>query len=137
EDDHRSKVDDFSLANLHPKRDLTGVKAIDHIVVLQAALTGLIAYRTINGMVYQQEFQDATDSLLHSFVVRPHDHPFVHKGRARRCEFRHLLDIDQTHSAIAIDRQVLVIAIMRNLNAMVSGRLNDSLPVLSFDFLSV
>src|SRR6266567_2181655 len=137
EHNHRTQVDHFSLAHVHSKRDLAGVKAVDHVVVLQPALACLIVDRTIDRMINQQELQYAANSLLDSLVLRAHNHAFVHQRCASRRELGHLLDVDKTHSAIAVDWQIGVIAIVRDLYAVIFGSLNDGLARFGFHLLSV
>jgi hypothetical protein len=113
------------------------VKTVDHVVILQTALARLVADRTIDRMIDQQKLKHTSHCFLYAIVIGAHNHPVVDDRRASRCQFRHLFDFDQAHSAVAVDRQIDVIAIERNLDAVILSSLNDSLPGLGFDLLSV
>ena len=56
-------------------------------------------------------------------------HPFHRLGIASDLKLGHLLDLDQTHAAVARDRKPRVIAIVRNSDAYIRGRLNDVVPL--------
>ena len=113
------------------------MKPVNHVVVLQAAFARLITDRAIDGMIDQQELEHAAHCFLDSLIVRAHHHAVVHNRRASRRELWHLLDIDETHSAVAIDGKIGMIAIVRDLYAVIVGSLDDSLPRPGFDFLFV
>src|SRR5437764_2263209 len=65
---HRAEVNGLRLADFERRRDLAGVQAVDHVVVLQAALAGLVADRAIYGMVDEQKLQHATHRRLDALV---------------------------------------------------------------------
>jgi len=137
EHNHRPKIYHLPLAHLHPKRDLAGVQPVHHVVVLQAALARLIADRTINRVIDQQELEYTAHGFLDSLILGAHYHPVIDERRARRRQLGHLLDVYQAHATVSVDGKVRVIAIVRDLHAVIGGSLNDCLPRLGFDFLSV
>src|SRR5215475_1745204 len=83
-------------------------------------------------MIYQQKLQNAADSFFYARVVRTNHHPFVDYCGASWSQLWHLLDIDKTHPAVAVNRQVGMIAIVWYLYAVIAGSLNNCLPVLGF-----
>ena len=93
-----------------------GMTAIAHRLVLQIAFPALVADRAVERMIDEQEFHDAVPRLANHFAVGD-DLLVVHRRQgATRLRFRRpRLHLDQTHAAIAGDRQPLVIAESRNL----------------------
>ena len=57
--------------------------------------------------------------------------------RTRRHQFRRSLYLDQTHSATALNSDIGVIAVARNLDADLVGNLNDGSAFFSFVYLAV
>src|SRR5262249_8653216 len=78
-------------------------------------------------MIYQQKLQDAADSFFYTRVVRTNHHSFVDYCRASWGQLWHLLDIDKAHPAVAVYRQVGVIAIIEGLYTVVARGLNNGL----------
>ena len=83
--------------------------AVTHRQVLQLALAALIADRTVQRVVDQQELHGAF--LRGQRLGRPgvNLHAFHHRRRAGRHRLGRFLDLDQTHPATGGDGQLLVI----------------------------
>ena len=116
-------------------------------VILQVALTRLIAHRAIDGVVDEEE-------LHHRLLVRDrlravgvHNHAFSSDLLAGRHELRERLefaglriglpDLSEADAAIRHHRETRVIAIVRDLNVLVEGGLQDRLPRLEGVLLAV
>ena len=94
------------------------VEAIGHRLVLQVALAALVADRAIERMVDQQELHHALARLLAPardlvWITMPSATGIAQEAIG----FGDFSDLDQAHAAIAGDRQALVEAEMRHLDA--------------------
>ncbi len=105
-----------------------GAAFLEH-VVLQLALTGLIADWAVEWMVDQQQLEYALASLLGLFAVDKHYLSFGHLGHAGRHQLRGFLDLDQAHAAHRRRWKRRVIAVVRHQNAGLFGGLDDSRPL--------
>ncbi len=94
-----------------------GRRAVADREVLQLALAALVADRAVERMVDQQELHHALLRLDRLLGVRPHLHALGRRRRARRQRLRRLLDLHQAHPAVGGDRQLLVIAEVRHVDA--------------------
>ncbi len=94
-------------------------------VVLQLALTRLIADRAIERVVDEQHLEDAFARLDRLLGVHVDDVPLGHGRRARRGELGRLLDLDEAHAAHAGDRQPRMVAVVRHEHARALCRLED------------
>ena len=112
--------------------------AIGHRLVLQIALTALIADRAIERMVDQQEFHHAFAGVLHHLAVGA-DFLAVGGGQCATCLrfWRPRLHFDQAHAAIAGDRQPLMIAEPRDFLTTKLTRLQHGHAVRHFEFGAV
>ena len=115
------------------------MEAVLHVLILQVALAGLIADRTIDWMIDEQEFQRVLLGFLGLFAghLGLDHHALVDRGAAGDLKFRKLLDVDQAHAAIAVYRKVFVIAETRHPNPRLLRRLNHGRAGGNFDFLTV
>ena len=112
--------------------------AIGDRLVLQIALTALVADRAIERVVDQQEFHHAFARGLDHFAVGADFLPVGSRQRAARLRLgRSGLHLDQAHAAIAGDRQPLVIAEARDFLARKLARLKDGCAFGDLEFLSV
>ena len=93
------------------------VEAVGHRLVLQVALAALVADRAVERMVDQQELHHAVARLLDHRRVGLDDHAVGRRHRAGGDRLGRLLHLDQAHAAIAGDRQALVVAEARDLDA--------------------
>ena len=87
-------------------------------VVLELALARLIADRTIERMVDEQQLHHAFARAAHGIALRAHDHAFGHGRVAGDLELGHALDLDLTQAAGAVDRELRVPAVVRDLDAV-------------------
>jgi len=94
------------------------VAAIAHGLVLQVALAALVADRAVQRVVDEQELHHPFARLLHHRRVGEDLLPLGGRQGAGRLRLgRPGLHLDQTHAAVAGDRQTLVVAEARNLMA--------------------
>ena len=113
------------------------VDAVGHRLVLQIALAALVADRAVERMVDQQELHHPLAGLDRTLVLGVDHHALGDRHRAGRDGLRRFLDVDQAHAAVAGDRQALVEAEMRHLDADRLAGLEDREPVLDLDLASV
>jgi hypothetical protein len=122
------------------------------VVVLELTLPGLIADRTVDRMIEEQEFLHRRLGSL-DLVVRRRDDHVLGSGELtcglklrlggrhvftlgfveRELRHRHLaatLDMHKAHSAICSDRQPRVPTVVRDLDALAPGGLHDGLASL-------
>ena len=66
-----------------------------------------------------------------------HHHPVGAERRTRRLKLRHLLDFDHAHATRAVDANAGVIAIVRNGDAALDGRLKNGFAFLDGDWTSI
>ena len=123
----RAKILCFFPTGFFGSRIAARVAGVRHVVILKPAFAGLIAYRTVDRMMEEQELHGVSDGLLDAWRGGSHDHSIGDRSRAGRNKFRRLFHFNQTHSATALDANVGVIAIPRNLNSNLVGQLNDGL----------
>ena len=97
--------------------------AIGHGLILQVAFAALVADRAVERVVDKQEFHDALACLLDKrragvdaiWVNRLSCRSqIIDAHRARGDGFRHAIDLDQAHAAVAGNRQALMIAKSRH-----------------------
>ena len=113
------------------------VPGVRHIVVLEPALTGLVANGTINRVMQEKEFHRVTDGLMDTFRVRPDFHVVCDGRSTRRKQFRGSFDLNETHTATAFDPDIRVITVAWTLNAHLIRNLNDGSAFFSFVYLAV
>jgi len=95
--------------------ETAAVGPIGHRLILKVAFAALVADRTIQRMVEQQEFHHPGARLAHHLGIRVDDLAVGHGHGAGRGGFgRTALDLDQAHAAIAGDGQALVITETRD-----------------------
>ncbi len=110
------------------------VHAVTHRLVLQVALTALIADRAVQWVVDEQKFHHAAAGVAHHLAVGMDDHAVGHRIAAGGDRFgRRLLDLDQTHAAIASNGQPFVVAEARNFDPGLLRSLQDSRAVGDLD----
>ena len=74
-------------------------RAPSHRDVLERALAALVADRTVERVVDEQELDDRVLCLLHPVGLRVDDHPVADRCGARGLQLRHPLDLHQAHPA--------------------------------------
>jgi hypothetical protein len=108
-----------------------------HVVLLQLALARLVADRTVDRVVQQEELEDGLLRRLRLLAGRVDDHALGHTRVARDLELRRLLDLDEAHAAVAGDREARVPAVVRDLDAGLVGRLDHRVAVGDLDLPAV
>ena len=126
-------VKDHALAFLETRR----ATAVADRQVLQLTLATLIADRTVEGMIDQQELHHALLRLDGQFGMREYLHAVGHRRRAGRQGLRRLLDLYQTHAAVGSDRELLVVAEMRDIGANLLGSIHDGTAIRHLRHLAV
>ncbi len=99
------------------------VRAEGHRLILEIALAALITDGTVERVVDEQKLHDTLPGFACEFGIRV-DLPAVHDGHgAGRDGLGRLLDLDEAHSAVAGDREALVIAKPRDFDTDHGGGL--------------
>ena len=93
--------------------------------ILQLAFTTLVTDRTIKWMINKQKFHDGLLRLDRLVALGPHDHALGHRRGASRHRLGHLLHVDQTHTAVGSNAQLLVVAEVRDISARLFSRMHD------------
>jgi len=143
------------LVEEHVRTDRKGLDPLDlvfqeaalvltvlHVEVLEVTLTRLNANRTVEWMVDEEEFHHPLTRLLDD--RRPGIDP-VRRAIARRAQvvdphgtggdgLRHTVDLDETHAAVAGDREALVVTEAGYLPAGEFAGLKQRYAVFDFDF---
>ncbi len=70
--------------------------------ILEVAFPALVANRTIERMVSQNELEYRFVCVVDHGGGCSHSHSFVDQGAARRLEFWHLFDLHEAHAAIGV-----------------------------------
>jgi hypothetical protein len=91
--------------------------------ILQRALAAFVADRTVERMVDEQELEHARTGGGGLRIPGAHDHALGADGRARRLQLRHLFDLDDAHAAGPVDADAGVVAVVRDGDAGLDGRL--------------
>jgi hypothetical protein len=87
------------------------------MIILQLAVTSLIAHRTIKWMVREDELKDRRLTIGHPFVgfLRKNLHPFCGTRVAPNREPWSTLYLNLTHPTVSCDRKIRMITVMGNL----------------------
>ena len=115
----------FFLEDAFGFRKSAGRRRVLMREVLQVALAALVADRTIERMVGQNEFQHRFVGIVHDGGGGAHGHAFSDRRAAGGLQLRHLLDFDETHPAVGVRLQFGVVTEMRNHHADAPGRFDD------------
>ncbi|EEQ41655.1 conserved hypothetical protein [Clavispora lusitaniae ATCC 42720] len=82
--------------------------------LLQVTLTTSVTNRTIQRMVSQQHLGNTLARLGDTLTGGVHHHAILH-GHCTRCnQLGHALDIDETHTTVTSNGQLVVVAVARN-----------------------
>ena len=111
----------------HPPREFHPalVRAETVGEVLERTLAALVAHGAVERVVDQQELEHAGARLDDVGGLGRDHHALGHRRRARRLQFRHLLDLDDADAAGPVDPQSRVIAVVGDLDAALDGGLQD------------
>ena len=144
EHDARTEVDGLGLVNFWFDEAARAL-AVIHGIFLQLALAGLIADRTVERMIDEQKFQNAFAHLFHAGRRSVNFHAGRNRRRACDGRTRRLRDLrravgiqnrlairaergrpifHEAHAAVADDRQLRMIAIMRHVGRGERARLD-------------
>ena len=124
EHDRRSKIDALRFTLLRIG-DVGAAAPIRHRIVLQIAFAALVADRTIERMIHEQELEDHATTRIDLLVTRMHDHAVGDRRIAGDLQLGHAFDLDQTHAAESGRPKLRVIAIDRDLLLDRLGGLNQ------------
>ena len=113
------------------------VLAIAHGQVLQQTLAALVADGAIQRVVDEQKLHHALLRLDRFHALGAHHHAVNHGRGARRHRIGLLFDIHQAHAAVGRNRELLVIAEMRDEDARLLGSLDDHAALGHLNLLAV
>ena len=119
------------LDGIEPLRVLTVACALAPFLedeVLQLAFARLIADGAVEGMINQQEFEDALTRAFRGRGLRLHNHSFGDGRGTGDLELGRLLDLDEAHAAYTRDLQAGMVAVVRDEDARLLRRFNDQRP---------
>src|SRR3989442_119434 len=133
----RPQVHHLPLPDLVLELHLGVVQAVPHVVVLQVALPGLVAYGAVDRVVDEEELEGRAVGLHRLLAPGADHHALRDQGVAGDLELRHLLDLDQAHAAVAVHRQVGVPAEVGDLDPVAGRRLDHRGPGGDLDLLAV
>jgi hypothetical protein len=111
--------------------------AIAHRQVLQLAFAALVADRAVERVVDEQELHHALLRLHRLVALGAHDHALRHRRRAGGHRLGRFLDLDQAHAAVRCDRQLLVVAEVRDVGAALVGRVHHHAAFRNLNLLAV
>src|SRR5262249_51853809 len=100
-------------------------RAVAERHVLQFAFAALVANRAIQRMVSQQKFERALARLANLWRFGVHYHALGHGKRAADLQFGSLFHLHQAHAARGLQRQAVVIAERRDLDAHLLGGIDN------------
>ena len=110
-----------------------GVEAITHGLVLKVAFSALVTYRAVQRVIDQKEFHDPLARLLDAVGVGTDDHALAGRHGAGGNGLRGTFHVDKAHPAVAGDRQSVVIAEARDLDAGFLAGMQNGGAVLDLD----
>jgi hypothetical protein len=118
-------------------RETALARAVAEYHVLQFALAALVAHRAIQRVVGEQEFQHVLAGRGHLRGLGPHHHALGDGKRAGRHQLGHLLHFHQAHAAGGLQREALVVAERRDLDAHPPGGVDHQRPRRGLDLPAV
>src|SRR5262245_38647541 len=98
-----------------------------HVIVLQPTFAGLVATRTVYGVMKKQEFHRIADSLVNALCIGADLHVIGNRRGARGEKLWRAFNFHETHPATAFDTDVGMIAVTRDLDADIVRYLNNGL----------
>ena len=102
--------------------EAAAIEAVGHRLILQIALAALVADRTVERVIDQQELHHPLLCLDRLWRFGENHHPVSRRHRTRSYRLWRFLHLDETHPAISGNRQALVVAEMSNLDpGMLTG----------------
>src|ERR1700722_13952021 len=94
-----------------------------HRIILQPTFAGLVANRTIQWMVQQEHLKHAASIELDFRLVGVHHHTVADFGVAGDLKLGHAFDAYLAQPATAVDAELWMVAVMRNIEASVEHHL--------------
>ena len=113
------------------------LEVVLHVIVLQPAFAGLVADRTIHRVIDQQKLHHRFARREHLRALGQDRHAFRRLSVAGDLQLGHFFDFDEAHAAIAGDRQLGMVAIVRNRDTGFGRRLNHRLALGGDDGFAV
>src|SRR5262247_2005 len=108
-----------------------------HVIILQPTLPRLVTDRTIQRVVNQKKLHHRFANRQHFRALGQDRHPFCRLGVTSDLELRHFLNLDEAHAAVAGDRQLRVIAIVRDVDAYLRRYLDKIFAFSGSNFFAV
>lgn len=131
--DARAQFDQLALVQLGVVRTRFG-QAVGTLVVLQGAFAGLVADAAIHRVVEQEELHHVLARAGHIVDLGLDAHLGRYHQVARWLQLGHAIDLDQAHAAAAGYRELVVVAEVRNLDAVAPGGLQNGFAHVGLDF---
>src|SRR5512138_195302 len=110
-----------------------GGAPVQVIIILKAALPRLVADRTVERMLGQEELEDVPAGLADPLRRGPDHLPFAGRVGARELELGQALDLDQAHPAAALDLETGMITEVRDVDPRERRGLKDAGPLVDHD----
>ena len=101
-----------------------GSFAVAHCQILQLAFAALVAGRTVERMVDEQELHHAFLRLAGFCRMRAHNHAVRYRRGTGRQRFGGFFHVHQTHTAVGGDGELFVVTEMRNISTELVRGLN-------------
>lgn len=115
----------------------TSVSAVSHALVLQITLSSLVTNGAVEGMVLQHHLHDVLTSLLDSLGVGSHNHAGADRVGTRGDGLGSSLNINQTHSTVTGNGQLVVVAVSGDGNAGLLAGLDKRGAGLNRDLVAI
>src|SRR5215510_2094738 len=113
------------------------LEIVRHVIILQPALPRLITDRAIQRVIYQKKLHHRLSNRQHFRALGQNRHPFRRLSVTSDLELRHFLNLDEAHAAVAGDRQLRVIAIVRDVDAYLRRYLDKIFAFSGSNFFAV
>src|SRR5262249_52882577 len=108
-----------------------------HVLVLQSALSGLIANRAIERVIDQMEIKAPTNRILHHIRRVVDDHSLFDFGVTGDLQLWHAFNLNHAQAANAGDTQSWMPTVMTDIDARGLERLNNGRTLRDFDVFAV
>jgi len=112
-------------------------RPVAHRQILQLALAALVANWAVKRMIYKKKFHNAALRIDGLRGVGMHLHAVGNGRRARRQRLRRFLNLHQAHAAVGGNRELAVVAEVRNVHAGLVYGVHDRRAVRDLHRLAV
>ncbi len=112
--DRGPEVDGLGLAGLGI-HDVRRSAPVCHRIILEVAFAALVADRTIQRMIDEQQLDDRRPARVGFLAARAHDHSVGDLRVARNLQLGHTLDLDEADATQPCRAQLAMVAVDRNL----------------------